>query len=98
MKTIEVVEKLNEQLYGEDGNNNENFNAEFTYAIGSYAESISFSFNVDDTDIGVSLWSSENDGRRYIEEQDEYEPLYEYVVNKFESIINELIRIKPYLK
>lgn len=98
MKTIEVVEKLNEQLYGEDGNNNENFYAEFSCVIGSYSESISFLLHVDDTDIGVSLWSSENDSRKYIEEKDEYEPLYEYVVNKFDSIINELIRIKPYLK
>ena len=40
-----------------------------------------------------SIWCSENDERKYIEEIEEYEPLEDFIRRETQKIINELSKV-----
>lgn len=40
------------------------------------------------------LWDSDNDEREYIEEKDDYEDLEQFVIKKFVSNVDSLLKLK----
>lgn len=84
MKTnyLEVVEELNQELY--DKHKEEIYL--FNYRSYGWCEAIFF----EDT----CLWDSDNDGREFIEEINDYEPLLPFIKKEFNKHIKHLSKLK----
>lgn len=75
MKPIEVVDKLNELIWGENAEHTENFHLYFSYNYYTTYEQIMFEDMV--------LWCSENDERSFNEEINDYEDLLQFCKRQF---------------
>lgn len=94
---LEVVELLNEKLYGEKGEFEQNFPHYFSYTKSNYIESISLDINLEDSHIKIHLWNSENSQQIYIEKINDYEPLENTIIREYKKVIKKLIKLKSYI-
>jgi hypothetical protein len=95
-KTVqEVVESLNDRLWGIDGDQNTDHH--FSYTEAGYIKGISLNLNFDDYSLGISLWNNENDDRFFIEEKNEYENLEKHLIQKYKNILKDMSKITKYL-
>lgn len=74
-KLKEVVDKLNETLWGEYSENSEFTDTAFAFVYATGIQLIEFEDEV--------LWSSAAEERTFIEEINDYEDLYAFVVKRF---------------
>ena len=83
-KIIEIIEKLNEEIYDNGGDE------EFTY----------FDFRTNGTSAIINfmgnyqMWHSDEDEREYNDDKDEYESLEQYLRREAKEIINQISSIK----
>jgi len=95
-KTVqEVVESLNDRLWGIDGDKNSSHC--FSYIEAGYLKAISINLNFEHYSIEISLWNEDNDDRRFIEKKNEYEDLEKHLIRKYKNIIQDMSRITKYL-
>jgi len=90
MKPIEVVDKLNELIWGEGAGHEENFHLNFLYEYGTTFESIKFE--------NFTLWCSANEERCWSEENQDYEDLLQYCITEFCKIGNNMLILNKLLK
>ena len=83
MKPIEVVDKLNELIWGEDAEHEENFDVCFYYIYRTDYEQIYFMEHL--------LWCSENEEREWKEENNDYEDLFQFCKRQFCNIGNRML-------
>lgn len=81
MNYTKLVQELNESLYLKYNDDS----SPFTYNTNGYSHIIKY--------CDIILWFSEQDERKFNEEENDYEPLDLYVINKFNEYISS---IKPY--
>lgn len=89
MRPIEVVDALNELIWGKDAEHEKNFHLSFTYVYGTTFESILFEEHV--------LWCSENEERCWSEENQDYEDLLQYCIGKFKELSKTRARLNKLL-
>ena len=90
MKPIEVVDKLNELIWGENAEHEENFEVSFKYTYQGSWECIYYE--------EFLLWCSEMDDREWIEEVQDYEDLLQYCIDEFYGICNRMLMLNKLLK
>ncbi len=76
---VKIVDELNETIHSHD---EESCNT-FSFMSNGYIESISFNDHI--------LWDSENDGRIFIEKENDYEPLINFVKRQYNNYVDELM-------
>lgn len=81
MNYLEVINELNEELFEKHG-----ADSEFEYRTNGSYDAICFR--------DVIIWDSENDGREFIEEEDNYEPFIPYIKREFNKYIKDLSKLK----
>lgn len=84
-KAIDVVDKLNDSLWGEEVLHEENFHQTFSYRYYSTFEQIYYN--------DILIWCSENEEREWLEENNDYEDLYFFCRKRFSQEMNDLIRL-----
>ena len=82
-ETLEVVKELNNKLWDENPNSD---NYQFFYMTNGYADYIKFQDEI--------LWSSDEDGRYFDEEKNDYEPLLPYIISLYNKYVEKLNNIK----
>lgn len=82
-KPIEVVDALNELIWGENAEHEKNFDIHFKYVYNGIWEEIWFE--------ELMLWCSEMDDRDWIEELNDYEDLLQYCKREFCNIGNKML-------
>jgi hypothetical protein len=93
MKPIEVVDELNDLIWGKNAEHEENFHLGFTYVYGTTFEVIQLE--------NFILWNSENEERCWSEENQDYEDLLVYCIKEFNDLnkkikrLNKLLTPKP---
>lgn len=93
MKPIEVVDALNDLIWGKDAEHEENFHLAFTYVYSTTSEVIQFGDSI--------LWNSEDEDRCWLEELNDYEDLLQYCIKEFNDLnktiksLNKLLSPKP---
>ena len=90
MKPIEVVDALNDLIWGVDAEHKENFDMSFSYHYNTICERIMFE--------DIVLWCSENDEREFIEEINDYEDLLQFCKKQFCLIGNKMLIINKLIK
>lgn len=98
MKTEEVVDLLNEKLHGENAEFEQNFNHCFVYKKYNYVEVISLCISLKNSEISIELWNSENSQQIFIEKIKEYEPLEKTIIREYKIVVNELNKLKQFIK
>lgn len=96
MTPLETVEFLNERIHGEHGEHEQNFNHAFSYSTTGTIESITLDINLENSNIIFQLWNSECDNRKWIEENNDYEPLNEHIVCEFNEILKTLKKLQKF--
>jgi hypothetical protein len=74
--------------------NDEFVNGEECLEECNWFELYSEGYNFRITFIGIEIWDSVNDERKYIDEKDDYEPLYDYIKNETNDMIDALTGLK----
>lgn len=98
MKEIEeVVDNLNERLYGENAQNEHNFSHGFSSVHASYWNAITFNLTYEDYDVEIQMWNSENDSRKFNEKTQEYEDLEKHIIQKYKNVLKDMSKITKYL-
>jgi len=93
MKPIEVVDELNELIWGKNSEHEENFHLCFIYEYATSWEEIRYGTEV--------LWNSECEERQWIEKLNDYEDLLQYCIKEFNDLnkkikrLNKLLTPKP---
>ena len=90
MKPIEVVDELNNLIWGEEAEHEENFHLCFSYHYYTAYEQIQFEDMV--------LWCSENEEREFIEAINDYEDLLQYCKRQFCNIGNQMLILNKLIK
>lgn len=80
MNYLKLVEELNQELFDNHGGDLE----QFFYTASGFIDIIGFG--------DIHLWNSEDDGREWLEDVNEYEPLKQYVKNELKSIGQKLVK------
>ena len=83
-KYIKIIQTLNEELDEKMKTFDHGFY--FSYSTEGYIHMIEF--------MNELLWDSENEGRKFDKEKNEYEPLMPYIKRKFNDYVDELNKIK----
>ena len=83
MKPIEVVDTLNDLIWGVDAEHEENFHLYFEYSYRTASEAILYN--------GIVLWCSECDEREFIEKINDYEDLLQFCKKQFCKIGNNML-------
>jgi len=97
-RTIEeVVDNLNEKLYGEDAQHEHNFSHGFSSVHASYWNAITLNLNYEDYDVKIQMWNSENDSRKFNEKTNEYEDLEKHIIQKYKNVLKDMSKITKYL-
>jgi hypothetical protein len=91
LKTIQAVQKLNNELYDKYGW--ENHIDLFSITISSYYFFISFNINTNHI-VEIPIYNSENEDRIFYEKSNKYEEWYSYIKRKFREIKEGLNNIK----
>ena len=86
MSPERIVYNINNELY----ESNEAFCRE--YGTGLQFKTDGFASVI--TFMDFEIWSTENDEREYIDEEDDYEPLAPFVRRKFNELIANLASLK----
>ena len=89
MKPIEVVDELNELIWGENAEHEENFEISFKYTYQGSWECIYYE--------EFLLWCSEMDDREWIEEIQDYEDLLKYCIKEFCKIGKQMVKLNKLL-
>ena len=92
---LNVVDNLNEKLWGINGN--QNLNHYFSYTKAGYIEGISLDLNFDDYHIEIQMWNDNNDDRKIDDRKGDYEDLEKFIVKKYKNIIKDMTKITKYL-
>jgi len=87
---VEIIDNLNTSIWGEEGENEENFEYNFNYRYYTSFELIFF----DD----ILLWNSNNDEREWIEELDDYEDLEEFIKKEYCKLSEKMLTFKNFIK
>jgi hypothetical protein len=82
---IEVVDALNELIWGENAEHEQNFNSFFKYLYNGIWHEIWFE--------EFMLWNSEMDDREWLEEIQDYEDLLKYCKKEFCKIGNQMLML-----
>ena len=82
MDYTEIVSELNGELYDRFGETE----LSFIYVTNGYCEYISFGETI--------IWNSEDDGRLWIEDENDYEPLIPFVKRNFNEWADKLYSLK----
>jgi hypothetical protein len=82
MNCIALVSDLNNELYEKIGETER----KFSYSSDGYIDCILFGTEL--------LWDSDNEGREYIEENNDYEPLKPFIRRAFNDYVNKLNSLK----
>ena len=90
MKPIEIVDTLNDLIWGENAEHEENFHLCFSYHYYTTYEQITFE--------DIVLWCSENDEREFNEETNEYEDLLQFCKRQFCLIGNKMLTLNKLIK
>jgi hypothetical protein len=94
-KIIEVVDNLNEKLWGINGD--KNLNHCFSYTKAGYIEGISLNLNFETYSINISLWNDNDDDRKFIEKKNDYEDLEKHLIQKYKNVLKDMSKITKYL-
>lgn len=92
---LNVVDNLNEKLWGINGDKNPNHC--FSYTKSGYIEGISSNLNFETYSINISLWNDNDDDRKFIEKKNDYEDLEKFIIKKYKNIIQDMTKITKYL-
>ena len=82
MKLIEVVEELNQELFDKKKETNH----QFYFMTNGYIDYILFDREV--------IWNSEDDGREFREETNDYEPMLPFIKKQFKIYAKEVNNLK----
>lgn len=96
-EALEVINKLNEQLYEDyyDINRNDYDDMPvFSVTMSNYITCITVNIQYEFTSVEIQLYNSEDSNRMYIKEIDDYEPLETYIKREFEMIQKNLKKFK----
>lgn len=85
----EIVDKLNDMIWGENAEHEENFDVSFSYKYNTTYEQIYFE--------DILIWCSNNEERTFIEDINDYEDLYTFCVKKFYEISKRFNKLYQYL-
>jgi hypothetical protein len=85
MTTIQVIENLNEKIF----NKYEDSAHSFWMHTDGFFEVVLFN--------EIILWNSSEDDRLFIEEINEYEPLFEFIIKKLNDYITDINNIRNLL-
>lgn len=87
-EVIDAVEAFNEKVHNSIGDESE-FSSDhmMTFESNSYSTIIKF--------MGLTLWSSDDDEREYIEAHDKYEPLLQFLERQFKRQLELFSRLLP---
>lgn len=94
---IEIVDDLNERLFGKNAENEFNFSHTFTLTHASYWSGINLNLNYEDYNVNISLWNSENDTRKFNEKTNEYEDLEKFIIQQYKNVLKDMSKITKYL-
>ena len=86
MECIALVSDLNNELYEKIGETESETERKFDYSSDGYIDCIWFGMEL--------LWDSDNEGREWIEENNDYEPLKPYIRRAFNDYVNKLNSLK----
>ena len=78
MNPKEVVDELNNLIWGDNAEHEENFSFSFSYRYNTTSEAIFFE--------DLLLWCSENEERDWVEGMEDYEDLFMFCIKQFSSI------------
>lgn len=81
----EVVDTLNNLIWGQNAEHEENFDFYFSYRYSTGHEQIYFEDKL--------LWCSENEEREFIEELNDYEDLLQFCIRQFCLIGNKMLKL-----
>ncbi len=82
MDYTELVRELNTELYERFGEVEKGFE----YSTTGFVDAISFD--------GVLLWNSENEARKWIEENNDYEPFEPFIKRIFNEYLDKMHALK----
>ena len=78
-EAIDLIEKLNDKMYIEDSL----WYVPFEFGFAGWQQSyIKF--------LGVTIWTTEDSDRKWIEEEDRYEPLEGFLIRESKNIIENM--------
>jgi hypothetical protein len=98
MTPLEVVDLLNDKLHGENAEFEQNFMHCFVYTKHNYVDAISLDIVLKNSVIKIELWDSENSQQVFIDKTNEYEPLEKTIIREYKVVVNELIKLKQFIK
>ena len=87
METIEAVERINEEIFEQIGDDHGFCPLEGLYfRTDGFGELVEF--------LGERIWCSEDDERNYDEEKDDFEPIEDFLRRTIMGMINTVGKIK----
>lgn len=94
-KIEEIVDNLNERLYGKDAT--ENLDHVFSYIKSGFVEQIILDLNFDNSHVEIHLWDDQNDSRKWNEKTQEYEDLEKHIIQKYKNVLKDMSKLTKYL-
>ena len=96
-KIEEVVDNLNERLYGKDAQHEFNFSHGFSSIHAPYWNAIVLYLNYEDYDIEIKIWDSEHESRKWNEKTQNYEDLEKHIIQKYKNVLKDMSKLTKYL-